>query len=129
MPVRAASRRGCVGNRVGEVQLLFGGQAEEAVIAILILGECALGAHQGLLLGLELHAGAQHVEVDADAGVVGERGLAHTSSSAVTSDWALAICAWSARAARYWVPIASTTPPRTLSRFMATTSPAFFAAW
>ena len=65
-----------VGNRVGEGQLLFGGQADEAVERDLVLGEGVLGAHQGLLLGLELHAGAQHVEVGADAGVVGERGLA-----------------------------------------------------
>ena len=65
-----------VGHRVGEGELLLGGEADEAVEGDLVLGECVLGAQQGLLLGLELHAGAQHVEIDADTGVVGERGLA-----------------------------------------------------
>ncbi len=65
-----------VGDGVGEGELLIRREAHEAVEGDLIFGEGILRLDEGLLLGLELDAGAEDVEVDADAGVVREGGLA-----------------------------------------------------
>jgi hypothetical protein len=65
-----------VGDGVGKGERLVSGQAHEPVEGDLVLGEGVLVAHQLLLVGLQLDLRAEHVEVDADAGVVGERGLA-----------------------------------------------------
>ena len=77
--------------------------------------------HQHLLLGLNCtlaRSTSRLVPTPASWESVACRS---TSSSAVSSACALAICAWSASAARYCVPTASTTLPRVFSVFSATT--------
>ena len=67
-----------VGSLVGQRQLLIRGQADQPVQRNLVLGEGVLRVDDRLLLRLQLHPCAQHIEVRAHARIVrGRRLLQH----------------------------------------------------